>query len=248
MSAEPESYSDCPVVELRQYTLHPGQRDVLIDLFDREFIETQESTGIRVLGQFRDLDDENRFVWLRGFADMQARAKALKEFYGGSAWKAHREAANATMIDSDNVFLLRPARKMSGFTLKKSERPPRDATEAARGLVVATIYGLGATGEIEFVEFFESTLKPVLTDSGASIRGYFVTESSENTFPALPVREGEQIFAWFSGFQNQHAYEQFLAAADHRLRAEISDALKPLLQKPPQVLRLSPTNRSLLRA
>ncbi len=29
----------CPVVELRQYTLHPGKRDILIELFDREFIE-----------------------------------------------------------------------------------------------------------------------------------------------------------------------------------------------------------------
>ncbi|HEY1385444.1 MAG TPA: hypothetical protein VGF43_17605, partial [Dongiaceae bacterium] len=46
----------CPVTELRQYTLHPGQRDALIDLFDREFVETQEDAGIRVMGQFRDLD------------------------------------------------------------------------------------------------------------------------------------------------------------------------------------------------
>lgn len=37
----------CPVVELRQYTLHPGKRDVLIDLFDREFIEPQEALGIK---------------------------------------------------------------------------------------------------------------------------------------------------------------------------------------------------------
>ena len=28
----------CPIVELRQYTLHPGKREVLIDLFDRELV------------------------------------------------------------------------------------------------------------------------------------------------------------------------------------------------------------------
>ena len=44
-----------PVVELRQYTLRPGQRDVLIDLFDREFIESQEAEGMAIVGQFRDL-------------------------------------------------------------------------------------------------------------------------------------------------------------------------------------------------
>src|SRR3954470_12682512 len=87
------------VVELRQYTLHPGQRDVLIDLFDREFVETQEAEGATVLGQFRDLDDPDRFVWLRGFADMPGRAGALQRFYSGPAWKAGSGRANATMVD-----------------------------------------------------------------------------------------------------------------------------------------------------
>src|SRR5712691_3163354 len=106
-AAAPEAC--CPIVELRQYTLHPGQRDVLIELFDREFVETQEALGMKVIGQFRDLDNPNRFVWLRGFRDMPSRAQALKDFYGGPVWKAHREAANATMIDSNNVLLLHPA-------------------------------------------------------------------------------------------------------------------------------------------
>src|SRR5688572_25580775 len=57
----------CPITELRQYTLHPGKRDTLIDLFDREFVETQEAVGMTLIGQFRDLDKPDRFVWLRGF-------------------------------------------------------------------------------------------------------------------------------------------------------------------------------------
>src|SRR5882724_4235763 len=73
----------CLIVELRQYTLHPGKRDVLIDLFDREFVESQEALGMKVIGQFRNLDNPNRFVWLRGFQDMPSRAQALKDFYGG---------------------------------------------------------------------------------------------------------------------------------------------------------------------
>jgi len=105
-----------PIIELRQYTLHPGRRDELIELFDREFVETQEAVGIQVIGQFRDLDDTDRFVWLRGFNDMPARAQSLNAFYGGPVWKAHREAANATMIDSDNVLLLRLAHPTSGFS------------------------------------------------------------------------------------------------------------------------------------
>jgi hypothetical protein len=59
----PSSPLCCPVVELRQYTPHPGQRDVLIDLFDREFVETQEVLGMKVIGQFRDLDWPRLAAW-----------------------------------------------------------------------------------------------------------------------------------------------------------------------------------------
>src|SRR5687767_12697413 len=89
---------DCAVIELRDYLLHPNQRDVLIELFEREFIETQEAHGMRVMGQFRDLDRPDHFVWLRGFADMAARQRGLEGFYGGDVWRAYRTAANATMI------------------------------------------------------------------------------------------------------------------------------------------------------
>ena len=105
----------CPVVELRQYTVRHGRRDVLIELFDREFIETQEAVGMEVIGQFRDLDRPERFVWMRGFPDMQRRREALEAFYGGPVWKAHAVAANATMVDVDDVLLLRPVAPSTGF-------------------------------------------------------------------------------------------------------------------------------------
>ena len=80
-----------PIVEFRQYRLHPGKRDALIDLFQREFIESQEALGMAILGTFRDLDDPDRFVWMRGFADMTSRPRALNAFYSGPVWQAHRK-------------------------------------------------------------------------------------------------------------------------------------------------------------
>lgn len=75
------SARDCsPIVDLRQYTPYPGARDELIRLFDSEFVETQEAVGMRIIGQFRDLADPNRFVWMRGFPDMPSRGKALTDF------------------------------------------------------------------------------------------------------------------------------------------------------------------------
>jgi quinol monooxygenase YgiN len=238
----------CPIVELRQYTLHPGQRDVLIDLFDREFVESQEAVGMSVLGQFRKLDDPDLFVWLRGFPDMLSRAQALGAFYGGPVWKAHSRVANATMIDSDNVLLLHPARPTSGFSLEGSIRPPPGADAVQQGLVVATIYHFDAPVGDDFLDFFERDVAPALADSGVAILAYFVTEESANTFPALPVRENEHVFVWFALFQDEAAYEQHLAVlprSRHR-RDDITESLARRLKRPPEILKLSPTARSLL--
>ena len=232
-----------PVVELRQYALHPGKRDVLIDLFDREFIESQEALGMRVIGQFRDVDDPDRFVWLRGFRDMATRAEGLKTFYGGPVWKAHRDVANATMIDSDNVLLLRPARQGSGFSTDVRSRPPRGAKGPGPGLVTATVYFLEARAENAMIDYFDRTLKPTLIDAGAAVLAFFVTEPSTNTFPTLPVRENENVFVWFAGFVD--ATTEVRGAADpSALNLSAVDA--PGLNGPPQRLRLTPTARSLL--
>src|SRR5579862_4250265 len=101
--------ADDTVFELRQYTLYGGRRDTLISLFEKNFIESQEAVGANIIGTFRDLDDPDRFVWIRGFRDIEARPQVLQDFYGSSpSWIAHKKEANATMVDSDNVLLLRP--------------------------------------------------------------------------------------------------------------------------------------------
>jgi len=244
----PPPQTCCPIVELRQYTLHPGKRDVLIDLFDREFVESQEALGMKVIGQFRDLNNPNRFVWLRGFRDMPSRAQALKDFYGGPVWKAHREAANATMIDSDNVLLLHPVTPTSGFAFGNKERPRMGSSEARSELIVATIYYFDAPVDAAFVQFFEKTMKPAVIGSGATVLAYFVTEHSENTFPALPVREGENVFVWFARFNDPAAYERHIAALTQSSpwHDESSKELARRLKRQPEILKLLPTTRSLL--
>jgi hypothetical protein len=239
----------CPVVELRQYTLHPGQRDTLIDLFDRELVETQEAVGMAILGQFRDLDEPDRFVWLRGFEDMPCRAQALASFYGGPTWKAHSAQANATMIDSDNVLLLRPVTSRSGFPAPTAARPPTGHTIPPPSRVLATLYYRDRPFDKVFTDFFDSQVGPVLAETGASPLACLQTEHAENTFPALPVRTGENVFVWFARFAGLDHL------SNHMYRLECSDqwqnrvlpALSAKLTSAPQQLRLAPTARSLLR-
>jgi hypothetical protein len=237
-----------PIVELRQYTLHSGARDVLIDLFDREFIESQEALGIEVIGQFRTPDDPDRFIWLRGYRDMASRKRALEAFYGGPVWQTHRQAANATMIDSDNVLLLRPARANLAFTLGSGPRPAAGDCAPPGTLVAATIYFLRAPAGKGFAEFFERTVRAALIRAGATVLGCFVTEDAPNNFPALPVREGERVFVSFLGFANPAAHEAHLAclARSEQWNGEIARELKLHMERAPEHWRLSPTARSRL--
>ena len=115
-------------------------------------------------------------------------------------------------------------------------------------LIVATIYYFDAPVNAPFVEFFEKTVKPAVIGSGATVLAFLVTEHSENTFPALPVREGENVFVWFACFNDPVAYERPIAALTQspRWRDEISKELTRRLKREPEILKLSPTTRSLL--
>lgn len=243
-----EGVTCCPIVELRQYTLYPGQRDVLIELFEREFIETQEAVGITVIGTFHRDDAPDQFVWLRGFPGMESRLRSLKAFYGGPIWKEHRNAANATMIDSANVLLLHPATPASGFSLEGLSRNPVGG-QLPGGLVVANIYYFNAAVSSAFLDFFGNLVKPALAETGANPLAVFATEESPNTFPALPVREGEYVFVWFASFPDATVYERHLAqlAASQKWQGMISEKLAGFLAKEPEVVRLIPTARSLFK-
>jgi hypothetical protein len=239
----------CAVVELRQYVTKPGRRDDLIAVFDRHFVESQERDGMRVLGQFVDRRNPDRFVWMRGFAGMEPRRKALEAFYGGPIWAEHKAVANDTMVDVSNVLLLRPARPLSGLRLRAADRPALDAPQATPGLVTATIYSFASPVSPEFKEFFETSAVPVLRDSGAALLGYFVTEASENTFPRLPVRTGENVFVWLASFADEAAYATYRTrlAGNKAWKQSVGPSLEKQLSKSEDVLELVPTRRSLLR-
>jgi hypothetical protein len=233
------------VVELRQYALHPGRRETLIDLFDREFVETQEAVGMRVMGQFRDLDRPDHFVWLRGFADMPSRAAGLQAFYGGPVWAAHRDEANATMLDSDDVLLLRPAWPGSALP-HGDERPAPGTRGSAPGVLDATVFHLAAPADDELLAFCRTRMSAALHEGGSQWQGWYVTEPAPNNFPRLPVREGEQVLVGFAMFENEPALAGF---ADGGLwQRSVAPELQRWLSKPPQTMRLAPTARSRLRA
>jgi|SRR5713226_956521 len=216
-----------PIVELRQYTLHPGTRETLVRVFEEHFIEGQERCGMRIIGQFRDLGDPDRFVWIRGFSDMEARTRALEAFYGGPVWKEHGPVANTTMIDHTNVLLLKPAGSQLGFRFDPRLRPPPDAAETPGGVVVATIHHLTVPASPEVAVSLLDEIEP------ATVLAKLITESARTLFARLPVREDANVFVTFEAYPSTDAYRPSTVSSPAVSRVEH--------------LRLQPTRRSFLR-
>ncbi len=178
----------CSVVELRQYTLHPGRGDELVALFEREFVEPQEAAGIRVLGQFEDMEAPDHFVWFRGFSDMHGAADGTHDLLSGPGLAAHREAANATMVDSDDVLLLRPVRPAGGFP-RRSVRSSGDPG-ASRALLRILHRPPGpTTSSTSALE----QVRPVLEATGAAPVAWLETKRAANDYPRLPVRADADV-------------------------------------------------------
>lgn len=225
------------VFELRNYVMQPGRRDVLVDMFEAHFYETQEAVGSHVVGIFRNLDDPNSWVWMRAFETMETRRAALDAFYTSSIWREHREAANATMVDSSNVLLLRPLAAPS--LVRTSPAPAPRPTDA---LIVARTYALTPQTEADFAALYTRDAVPRLRALGAAPLATFATEHAANSYPRLPIREGETVFVSLTRFENAAAFEAQRAA----LAAVDSDILSPLAAAL-DIMRLAPTLRSRLR-
>jgi hypothetical protein len=211
--------TDCSsaLVELRQYTLRPGRRTDLIEIFAREFVDEHERVGSRVLGYFRDLDNPDRFVWLRGFPEYAARPAAMDQLYGGERWMRWRYVINAMLLDSDNVLQLRPLGVL------------RPANEA--GMVVALVMMFEAPIEDSAAVRLVSRLAAGLDPARATPFGTLVSDPRPNNFPPLPLREGEHAVVFLTGFAAPEAADAW--ACDI---GELGVPNSPAMREPPLVL------------
>jgi hypothetical protein len=234
--------NESTVFELRQYTLHGGQRDTLITMFEADFLKPLNESGMHVVGTFRDLDDPDRFAWMRGFPDMASRPQALSNFYDGALWKSKRNAANATILDSDNVLLLKPATPNDGFPAPSKDRNKDE-------IIGATIHYIANVDAQAFVTAFDREILPRITDLGAKPIARLVTEESPNNFPRLPIRDRDRVFIWYARWPNVDAEASFASrfAKLSGWRDAIPEPVLPAVMRKPERLRLAPTTTSELR-
>lgn len=220
-----ESRTLYPIVEIRRYTTRPGTRDRLIALFAEQLVAPQEAAGAGILGSFTVADAPDSFVWLRGFADMRARQAALEAFYGGPVWAAHRDAANACIVDSDDVHLLRAVAPSTGLPAAVRGTAP---AEGRRYLAMLS--------ELRFPEGignYHNWLRLFLRKEGMDPLASFATLLATNNFPRLPVHQNRSIHLALMPFGGR--------------LPELPRELRAALRRPPELMLLEPTARSALQ-
>lgn len=93
------------IVEVRSYRIKPGKRVEFIDLFEKRAIPALRSYGMMIIGPLLDVENPNKFVFLRSFPSLEAREQMRNDFYGGDLWKNELERLAMPMLDSYDVIL-----------------------------------------------------------------------------------------------------------------------------------------------
>jgi hypothetical protein len=239
---------DTQILELRQYQLAAGTHDAFVDLFETNLVESQEEQGMRLVGQFNDLHDKDRFTWMRSFSDMASRQRALSAFYSGPVWKANRDIANPMLRDNDNVLLLKPASSELAFGPAK-RRPKIGELSEKNGSVLVVIEYLWKTPKHGFSKFFQDTMKSALENGGLKLLGAYVPMDEPNNFPALPIREEKKLFVWFVHGDSRGNLARSITKVMRTAnwKTQIAPSLREFEERSPQLLWLDPTPRSALR-
>lgn len=237
------SLGNFQVIELRRYIIKEGKREDFSHYFESYFPEAFQQLGAIAFGQGLERDAADRFTWLRGFHDMDARATVNAAFYYGPLWKEHRATLNGLLIDSDDVLLLRPMSPERALRVL----PAVDVVgerEGAQGIIVMQVFAVAENGVDEFAARAEEIFARYRS-AGVREAGQLVTLDAPNNFPQLPVRTDGPYLVWIGVAKND-------AMLDAQFRPLVQDALPSfaatgLLRGEPELVVMDPAPRSRLR-
>lgn len=212
------------VIELRNYLIRANEADSFNNYFSNHFLIPMQEMGVSVLGKYKIKNNENRFVWLRGYENMQQRINFLNEFYLKSeVWKKYKKGANELIRNSDNVYLLRP--------LNIGDKTENRNTGISSGLFendkpfVAVDFYIANTRLSELIDFYYKDYLPILKSLAIATTSW-VSETAENDFPQLPVFQDKNLLATITFYKNEKEYR----LKTKQIRSKINDELKTKMQ------------------
>jgi hypothetical protein len=232
------------VIELRNYLVRRGRRDEFINLFEENFVQSQNLLGGYILGQYRVKGADDNFFWIRGFKDMPARNKFLNDFYFGSpAWKQHKSEANSMLLNNDNVYLLKP------LNLKEGSNDAEFSFNTnwfgqEKGVVVIDFY-TSNTKRDKLIDFVKKKYAAILNASKIETASFWTSETTPNDFTGLPVFQDKNLLVQITFYKDEFEYQTKLKNADSKMNDELRSEMADLVTIK-NTLIIYPTEKSFL--
>ena len=76
-SNTPEACAPVPfmIIEMRTYKIKPGKRSEFLNILEAQAVPTHQKIGIKILGPFLSVEDDDTFFWMRAFPDQRSRER-----------------------------------------------------------------------------------------------------------------------------------------------------------------------------
>jgi hypothetical protein len=95
------------VVEIRIYKTKSGQRSSFLDILQKKGIAAHEALGIKIVGPFPVIEDDDTFCWMLIFPDEPARDLMKQQFYAGKTWNDELKVILRPMLESNEMISVR---------------------------------------------------------------------------------------------------------------------------------------------
>lgn len=103
------------ILEIRRYTLHPGQREAFIRFFEQVNRAALREAGMLVFGPMRDLEDPDKVHWMRAFESLEQRETLKGSFYDGPVWAKEVEPQVMPLIAHFEASVVETTQGFEGF-------------------------------------------------------------------------------------------------------------------------------------
>ena len=94
------------IIEMRTYKTQPGKRAEFIEIFRTRAVPAHEKIGMKILGPFLSIEDDDTFFFMRGFPDLPSREPLKAQFYDGELWKDELEKTVMPMLEKYEVVVV----------------------------------------------------------------------------------------------------------------------------------------------
>jgi hypothetical protein len=78
-------------------------------VLESKALPEHKKIGMKILGPFLSVEDNNTFFWMRAFPDLKSRARMRDEFYEGKLWKEELEHKLMPMLEKYDVVVVEAA-------------------------------------------------------------------------------------------------------------------------------------------